>query len=69
MARDRHTLTDGQWEHLGSIVGDFLWDQDEFHAVLEDFLGEQGISNERMSVFFDDTFRRLEAGFARPKKG
>jgi hypothetical protein len=69
MPRDRQALTAGQWEHLGSIIGDYLWDQDRFHAVLTDYLNEQGITNEdKVAVLADETFRRVEAGFARKEK-
>lgn len=69
MPRDKRTLTSGQWEHLGSILGDHLWDQEKTHALIIEYLSEQGITDERrVAVLADETFRRIEVGFARDKK-
>jgi len=63
------TLTDGQWEHLGSILGDYLWDQEKTHALICEYLNEQGITNEKkIAVIADEVFRRIEVGFKRPNK-
>ena len=66
--RDRSTLTSGQWEHLGSLIGDFLWGQEKFHIFLVEYLLEQGMSNRKIEVLADETFNRLEVGFQRKEK-
>jgi hypothetical protein len=68
MPRDKRTLTSGQWENLGSILGDYLWDQERTHNILEEYFHECGIPAKRIEVLADETFKRIEAGFARKEK-
>lgn len=68
MPRDKRTLTAGQWENLGSMLGDYLWDQERTHEILGEYFHECGVPDKRIEVLADETFRRIEAGFARDKK-
>lgn len=69
MPRDKRTLTDGQWEHLGSLICDFIWDKEEIRSLIAEYFDEAGIKNEeRITVLFDETLQRVEAGFARNAK-
>lgn len=69
MARNRQTLTSGQWENLGSLIGDYLWDRESAQSLVRNYLEECGIPEDRMQVVADEVLQRVEAGFARPKKG
>lgn len=68
MSRDTRTLTSGQWENLGNILGDYLWDKEEVRYLIDEYLTECGIPVSRTVVLFDEVFRRIEVGFARNTK-
>lgn len=68
MPRNKHTLTASQWKHLGSIIGDFLWDQERAHELVREYFNEQGIPEDRIAELSNELFRRIEAGFKQPNK-
>lgn len=68
MPRNKRTLTSGQWENLGSILGDYLWDREEARSLIDKYLTECGIPTDRTVVLFDEVFQRIEVGFQRKGK-
>ncbi len=65
MPRDKYTLTSGQWENLGSILSDYLWDREEARSLIDEYLTECGVPTSRTPVLFDEVFQRVEVGFQR----